>query len=116
MLLAGKVARDTDLLQSGYTQGTLLNRSRGFFLFYFLISRKQRVGKQKSPRTAGSLSKEWMAEHEVLTHPFDERTSNSAAFLTCVEGARSIKCPVQFLGSRAFLHRSCWCCYQNSRI
>lgn len=71
MLLAGKVARDTDPLQSAYTQGTLLNRSCGVFILFFfvLISRKQRVGKQRSLRTAGSLSKEWMAEHKVLTHP-----------------------------------------------
>lgn len=40
-----------------------------FIFFFFLISRKQRVGKQRSLRTAGSLSKEWMAEHEVLSHP-----------------------------------------------
>lgn len=74
VLLAGKVARDTDPLQSAYTQGTLLNRSCGVFILFFfvLISRKQRVGKQRSLRTAGSLSKEWMAEHKVLTHPLME--------------------------------------------
>lgn len=67
VLLAAKMPLIADLLGSGCIQGTLLNKA-----FFFLISSKQRDGKQSSLRTAGSVSKEGMAVSEVLVLAFDE--------------------------------------------